>query len=235
MASFVLESAGILVSVLVGEKHGKGACWVKLAANRGLTKAGPAIVCSRKRREQVLEMLEDEQQLAFLVGNWRSRRIWSSLLEHVLSHQEVRRLDPAQKLSRLYGYSEEDHFKDCEDSARAEAVYRQALRDQTSAGQRKLPSASYQVVNWLKGHLATGVFFSISTPVFEQIVDGRERMTWSQLHPSEQTCCCLLCAQTITLWYAIKVPFSARFWIPGQKQERIFELLALLHTSTTRG
>ena len=177
MASFVLESAGILVSVLVGEKHGKGACWVKLAANRGLTKAGPAIVCSRKRREQVLEMLEDEQQLAFL----------------------------------------------------------EALRDQTSAGQRKLPSASYQVVNWLKGHLATGVFFSISTPVFEQIVDGRERMTWSQLHPSEQTCCCLLCAQTITLWYAIKVPFSARFWIPGQKQERIFELLALLHTSTTRG
>lgn len=150
---------------------------VKLAANRGLTKAGPAIVCSRKRREQVLEMLEDEQQLAFLVENWRSRRIWSSLLEHVLSHQEVRRLDPAQKLSRLYGYSEEDHFKDCEDSARAEAVYRQALRDQTSAvaGQRKLPSASYQVVNWLKGHLATGVFFSISTPVFEQIVDGRER------------------------------------------------------------
>ena len=210
---------------------------VKLAANRGLTKAGPAIVCSRKRREQVLEMLEDEQQLAFLVENWRSRRIWSSPLEHVLSHQEVRRLDPAQKLSRLYGYSEEDHFKDCEDSARAEAVYRQALRDQTSAvaGQRKLPSASYQVVNWLKGHLATGVFFSISTPVFEQIVDGRERMTWSQLHPSEQTCCCLLCAQTITLWYAIKVPFSARFWIPGQKQERIFELLALLHTSTTRG
>ncbi|CAE7279036.1 unnamed protein product [Symbiodinium sp. CCMP2456] len=117
---------------------------VKLAANRGLTKAG----------------------------------IWSSLLEHVLSHQEVRRLDPAQKLSRLYGYSEEDHFKDCEDSARAEAVYRQALRDQTSAvaGQRRLPSASYQVVHWLKGHLATGVFFSISTAVFEQIVDGRERI-----------------------------------------------------------
>ncbi|OLP83856.1 hypothetical protein AK812_SmicGene35335, partial [Symbiodinium microadriaticum] len=149
---------------------------VKLAANRGLTKAGPAIVCSRKRRDQVLEMLEDEQQLSFLVANWRSRRIWSSLLEHVLNHQEVRRLDPAQKLSRLYGYSEEDHFKDCEDSARAEAVYRQALRDQTSAvaGQHKLPSASYQVVHWLKGHLATGVFFSLSTPVFEQIVDGRQ-------------------------------------------------------------
>ena len=149
---------------------------VKLAANRGLTKAGPAIVCSRKRREQVLEMLEDEQQLAFLISNWRSRKTWSSLLEHLLSHEEVRRLDPAQKLSRLYGYSEEDHFKDCEDSARAEAVYRQALRDRTAAvaGHLKLPSASFQVVTWLKGHLATGVFFSLSTEVFQQVVDKLE-------------------------------------------------------------
>ena len=73
---------------------------VKVAANRGLTKAGPAIVCSRKRREQALQMLEDEQQLAFLVSNWRSRSIWSSLLEHLLSRAEVSRLDQAEKMSR---------------------------------------------------------------------------------------------------------------------------------------
>ncbi|CAE7035083.1 unnamed protein product [Symbiodinium sp. CCMP2592] len=150
---------------------------VKVAANRGLTKAGPAVVCSRKRRDQVLEMLEDEKQLAFLVNNWRSRRLWSSLLEHMLTHEEVRLMDTPKRLSRLYGYSEEDHFKDCEDSVRADAVYRQTLRDQTLllAGSFKLPSASHQVVNWLKGHLATGVFFSVSTHVFELLVDRGRR------------------------------------------------------------
>ncbi|CAE6935987.1 unnamed protein product [Symbiodinium sp. CCMP2592] len=150
---------------------------VKVAANRGLTKAGPAVVCSRKRRDQVLEMLEDEKQLAFLVTNWRSRRLWSSLLEHMLTHEEVRLMETPKRLSRLCGYSEEDHFKDCEDSVRADAVYRQALRDQTLllAGSFKLPSASYQVVNWLKGHLATGVFFSVSTHVFELLVDRGRR------------------------------------------------------------
>ncbi|CAE7717340.1 unnamed protein product [Symbiodinium sp. CCMP2592] len=150
---------------------------VKVAANRGLTKAGPAVVCSRKRRDQVLEMLEDEKQLAFLVNNWRSRRLWSSLLEHMLTHEEVRLMETPKRLSRLYGYSEEDHFKDCEDSVRADAVYRQTLRDQTLllAGSFKLPSASHQVVNWLKGHLATGVFFSVSTHVFELLVDRGRR------------------------------------------------------------
>ncbi|CAE7359205.1 unnamed protein product, partial [Symbiodinium sp. CCMP2592] len=150
---------------------------VKVAANSGLTKAGPAVVCSRKRRDQVLEMLEDEKQLAFLVKNWRSRRLWSSLLEHMLTHEEVRLMETPKRLSRLYGYSEEDHFKDCEDSVRADAVYRQTLRDQTLllAGSFKLPSASYQVVNWLKGHLATGVFFSVSTHVFELLVDRGRR------------------------------------------------------------
>ena len=43
------------------------------------------------------------------------------------------------------------------------------------SGHFKLPSASFQVVTWLKGHLATGVFFSLPTQVFEQVVDKLHR------------------------------------------------------------
>ena len=144
---------------------------VKVAANRGLTKAGPAIVCCRKRQDQVLEMIDDEKELTFLVKHWKARDVLNQLLSHQLSAFEVSRLLPQQRWSRLYGYAEEDHFKDVSDNARAEAIYRQAVRDQAASlvPPVQLPSASFQVVHWLKGHLATGTFFSVSKAIFRRL------------------------------------------------------------------
>ena len=144
---------------------------VKVAANRGLTKAGPAIVCCRKRKDQVLEMIENEQDLTFLTKHWRARNVLNQLLSHQLSPFEVSRLLPQQRWARLYGYAEEDHFKDVSDNARAEAIYRQAVRDQAAAlgPPCQLPSASFQVMHWLKGHLATGTFFSVSKATLQRL------------------------------------------------------------------
>ncbi|OLP84832.1 hypothetical protein AK812_SmicGene34245 [Symbiodinium microadriaticum] len=144
---------------------------VNVAANRGLTKAGPAIVCCRKRQDQVLEMIDDEKELTFLVKHWKARNVLNQLLSHQLSAFEVSRLLPQQRWSRLYGYAEEDHFKDVSDNARAEAIYRQAVRDQAASlvPPVQLPSASFQVVHWLKGHLATGTFVSVSKAIFRHV------------------------------------------------------------------
>ncbi|CAE7170927.1 unnamed protein product [Symbiodinium microadriaticum] len=144
---------------------------VNVAANRGLTKAGPAIVCCRKRQDQVLEMIDDEKELTFLVKHWKARNVLNQLLSHQLSAFEVSRLLPQQRWSRLYGYAEEDHFKDVSDNARAEAIYRQAVRDQAASlvPAAQLPSASFRVVHWLKGHLATGTFFSVSKAIFRRL------------------------------------------------------------------
>ena len=57
------------------------------------------------------------------------------------------------------------------DNARAEAIYRQAVRDQAASlvPPVQLPSAFFQVVHWLKGHLATGTFFSVSKAIFRRL------------------------------------------------------------------
>ena len=138
-------------------------------------------------------------------------------------------------MSRLYGCSEEDHFKDCEDSARAEAVYRQALRDQSSAlsGHFKLPSASFQVVTWLKGHLATGVFFSLPTQVFEQVVDKLHR---HEVEPASSfKTAVLLSALRADTRPGVSNRTSVFCSVLGARPEaRTFELCALLRTSQTR-
>ena len=62
---------------------------VRNAARRGQRYAGPAVVASRKREKQVVAMIDDPQQLQFLVAHWRDRHIWQDLLEHCLPKQTV--------------------------------------------------------------------------------------------------------------------------------------------------
>ena len=152
---------------------------VKQAARRGLRYAGPAMVCARKRKRQVLKMIEDPASFRFLLEHWRSRCTFQDLLGHVLEPTQVRRLSLREKLARVYGYDPKDHFMDLSDSTSAQAAYQSGLLkllDRAGASLADAPaaahlsSAAFQVVLFLKGHLCNGALVSMGDDAFQHAV-----------------------------------------------------------------
>ena len=145
---------------------------IRNAARRGQRYAGPAVVASRKREKQVVAMIDDPEQLQFLVAHWRDRHIWRDLLEHCSPKQTVRRMTVVQRLAKVYAYHPEQHFMDVSEEATAQAVYQKALLDASAAARTedsvplKLGPAPHQIVHFLKSHLRNGSLVSLGEEAF---------------------------------------------------------------------
>ena len=85
---------------------------IKIACQRTLRHAGPAMTCVRARRSQLQAMIDDPQTCNFLASKWRMRHLDCQLLSHIMPRAEVVTKTRSYRISRIYGYSEEDHFMD---------------------------------------------------------------------------------------------------------------------------
>ena len=124
---------------------------VKLAAQRGFRWAGPAMVCARKRRHQVLAMLENPSLLQWVCQNWRSRDIFQRVLAHKCLPTTVNLMGRSERYARVYGYAVDDHFRDVEkmqQAARGRAAELKALHPPPQAASHD----SKQIVGFLKAH-----------------------------------------------------------------------------------
>ena len=94
----VLEYAlASLIERRTEEEHKR----LKAAGSRGLTYAGPALACAHKRRPQLLEMIDDPVDLAWLCEQWNGRHLFHDLLGHMLSSKEVDELSIAARHAKL--------------------------------------------------------------------------------------------------------------------------------------
>ena len=148
---------------------------VKMGAQRALRYAGPAMTCVRARRSQLQAMIDNPIQCAFLIQQWPRRTIYSDLLSHVMTPAECRRATTAYRVSRVYGYSEADHFLDEmqeeEQSALALAnATAAALRDAEPAPGVSLQRREWMIVDFLKSQLQTGTIFSVPGFLFGRMV-----------------------------------------------------------------
>ena len=145
---------------------------VKLAAQRGFRWAGPAMVCARKRRHQVLAMLENPSLLQWVCQNWRSRDIFQRVLAHKCLPTTVNLMGRSERYARVYGYAVDDHFRDVEkmqQAARGRAAELKALHPPPQAASHD----SKQIVGFLKAHLRPGSICSMPAAMLRACDPGR--------------------------------------------------------------
>ena len=151
---------------------------IKIACQRTLRHAGPAMTCVRARRSQLQAMIDDPQKCSFLVSRWRMRHLDSHLLSHVMPRAEIVTKTRSYRVSRIYGYSEEDHFMDefVEEETAAQALKdatQLALRDgcgKDAERTKDLDRKQWMIVDYLKGQLSTGILFSMPESLFQALL-----------------------------------------------------------------
>ena len=150
---------------------------VKHATTRGLRYAGPAVTCARKRRPQIQEMLDCPRQFQWLLENWKQRKIFHSLLQHIKTEKEVDGMTGAQRLAHVYGYSPEHHFGSTDQIDIGQQVYERMLkacetRLALPGGCAKLDPVHSQGIAFLKTQLKRSSFFSLPPDVFAEALVG---------------------------------------------------------------
>ena len=144
---------------------------VKLGGRRSLRCAGPAITCVRARRAQLQAMIDNASSFGFLVQRWRKRTLFSDLLSHVVTSEECRRMTMSMRVSRLYAYSEADHFMDdlAEEERSADALAAatsKALKDTCRHAEQPLHKHQWMIVDYIKSQLPSGAMFSVPEMLF---------------------------------------------------------------------
>ena len=133
----------------------------KLSTTRGLRYAKPALTCARQRREQIEDMLGNEEGYDFVIQNWQSRSLYTILLAHLLNVHDVKRLSVASRQSRLYGYAVEDHFPDNAEERRAALALVDARNKVQSVPLLDVSASSRAAIDFLKSRMETGYILSV--------------------------------------------------------------------------
>ena len=138
----------------------------KISATRTLKFSRPAGACARKRKGQVIEMIESPPQLDFLISHWHCRTIHRELLAHLATPAEVDNMSVASRLARIYGYAPEDTFKNVQKEAHQVEVLT-AIEGvlQQSAPVPTTQSASL-ILDFLKSRLEIRRVFSVPRELF---------------------------------------------------------------------
>lgn len=161
-----------LAFVLCAERRTEGEhAMVKFSSMRGFRFAGPVVIAARKRRLEVRELIVARMQ--WLSEMWHSRKLFTSLLEHVLPPADVFRLTFAQRCKRVYARDRQDHFADMEQWEKEASLVQKTTQDATpKAVHQDLCEESRQLVYFFKSMLANGTFASISNSLWQKAANG---------------------------------------------------------------
>ena len=151
---------------------------IKIACQRALRHAGPAMTCVRACRSQLQAMIDDPRTCNFLAPKWRVRHLDCQLLSHIMPRAEVVTKTRSYRISRIYGYCEEDHFMDefVDEEAAALALTdatQLALKDgcgKEAERAEDLDRKQWLIVDYLKSQLRTGSVFSMPESLFQALL-----------------------------------------------------------------
>lgn len=145
------------------ERHTEGEhARVKFHAQRGFRFAGPVMVAARKRKAEVLQMIESHMH--WLTDVWHAQKLFVNLLEHVLPKEQIQNLTFAQRCQRVYACNPKDQFSDLSKWELEAAAFHKSVKKVQQAlddGARVLPNEAMQVVYLIKHFLPNGVFASV--------------------------------------------------------------------------
>ena len=146
---------------------------VKFASLRGFRFAGPVVIAARKRRLEIKQLIAEHMQ--WMADMWHSRKIFCSLLDHVLSASEIVRLTFAERCRRVYACDRKDHFANMSQWEKQALEYNKTLAkaDSESVKAVALPEESKQLVTFLKCLFGNSGFYSVPESSWKAASLGR--------------------------------------------------------------